>query len=117
MGLISGEVKVLDLLQRIFEAGIVGAGGAGFPTHIKLNCKTEYFIINAAECEPLLHTDKYLMEHYPKEIVRATEEVSKFLNVKETHLAIKRVNEKQIEILEKTIKEMGSSIKIFHLDN
>ena len=46
----------MNILDRIFEAGIVGCGGAGFPTHVKLNTEVEYFIVNAAECEPLLRT-------------------------------------------------------------
>ncbi|MBU5584017.1 hypothetical protein KQJ29_30585, partial [Enterococcus sp. S181_ASV_20] len=49
------------LLDQITAAGIVGCGGAGFPTAVKYNTKTEYFIINAAECEPLLKTDHYVM--------------------------------------------------------
>ena len=39
----------------IFEAGVVGAGGAGFPTHVKLSGQADTLLINAAECEPLLH--------------------------------------------------------------
>ena len=50
-----------DLLSLIKKAGIVGAGGAGFPTHAKLNAKAEYVIINGAECEPLLRVDQQLM--------------------------------------------------------
>ena len=50
--------------QDIFEAGVVGAGGAGFPTHVKLAGKADTVVINAAECEPLLHKDK--------EVLRAT---------------------------------------------
>lgn len=53
----------MTLLEQIKEAGIVGCGGAGFPTHVKLNCTVEYLIINAAECEPLLRTDRFLMLH------------------------------------------------------
>lgn len=50
----------LSFIDTVKDAGIVGAGGAGFPTHVKLNAKAEYFIVNAAECEPLIETDKYL---------------------------------------------------------
>jgi Na+-translocating ferredoxin:NAD+ oxidoreductase RnfC subunit len=49
---------------------VVGAGGAGFPTHIKLNCKAEIAIANGAECEPLLHVDQMVMQSSAKEIVR-----------------------------------------------
>ena len=50
----------MDFLECVKSAGVVGAGGAGFPTHVKLNAKAEYFIVNVAECEPLIETDKYL---------------------------------------------------------
>ena len=39
-----------NLLDIIAQSGIVGAGGAGFPTHVKLNAQAEYVIINGAEC-------------------------------------------------------------------
>ena len=44
----------MNLTQAVREAGVVGAGGAGFPTHVKLNASAECFIVNAAECEPLI---------------------------------------------------------------
>ena len=60
----------MDLLNKIKDAGVVGCGGAGFPTHIKLNAKPDYFIINGAECEPLLHTDRYIMTHLADRLIR-----------------------------------------------
>lgn len=42
----------MSLLEQVKEAGVIGAGGAGFPTHAKLNCKAEYILMNGAECEP-----------------------------------------------------------------
>ena len=59
----------IDYIQRIKDAGIVGAGGAGFPTHVKLNATCETVIINGAECEPLLKVDQQLMEFYPQEVI------------------------------------------------
>ena len=53
----------MNLLEMVEVAGIVGCGGAGFPTHIKWNAKAEHFIVNAVECEPLLGTDRFLMRH------------------------------------------------------
>ena len=47
--------------EMIAEAGVVGAGGAGFPTHVKLAGKADTVVINAAECEPLLHKDKEVL--------------------------------------------------------
>ena len=61
----------MSLKEKIYNAGIVGAGGAGFPSHIKLPEKVEYLIANAAECEPLLKTDQFLMLKYAEKIVKA----------------------------------------------
>jgi len=49
------------LLEQVAEAGVVGAGGAGFPTHVKLGAKADTVLVNAAECEPLLHKDKEIL--------------------------------------------------------
>ena len=51
-------------LEQIAEAGVVGAGGAGFPTHLKLAGKADTVLVNAAECEPLLHKDKEVLREY-----------------------------------------------------
>ena len=58
---------IIDAIRR---SGIVGAGGAGFPTHVKFDTKAEVIIVNAAECEPLLRVDQQLCRHYALELVR-----------------------------------------------
>lgn len=58
------------IIDRVHSAGVVGAGGAGFPTHVKLATKVDTVIANGAECEPLLHADRHLMARYPDEILR-----------------------------------------------
>ena len=54
----------MELIERIREAGVVGAGGAGFPTDKKLDCRADVFIVNGIECEPLLRTDRHAMEQH-----------------------------------------------------
>jgi len=51
-------------VEDVAEAGVVGAGGAGFPTHVKLAAHADTLLINAAECEPLLHKDKEVLREY-----------------------------------------------------
>lgn len=51
----------MDYVSLVKEMGVVGAGGAGFPTHVKISSKAETVLVNAAECEPLLHKDKQLL--------------------------------------------------------
>ena len=58
-----------QILEKIKQAGVIGAGGAGFPTHVKLSCSADIVIANGAECEPLLRTDRLLMENHPKKIM------------------------------------------------
>ena len=50
-----------SLIQSIRAAGVVGEGGAGFPTHVKYDAAVETVIANGCECEPLLYTDQHLM--------------------------------------------------------
>lgn len=56
-------------VEQIAEAGIVGAGGAGFPTHVKLKAQVDTVLLNGAECEPLLHKDKEILKHFTAEVI------------------------------------------------
>jgi Na+-translocating ferredoxin:NAD+ oxidoreductase RnfC subunit len=56
-------------VHDVAEAGVVGAGGAGFPTHVKLAAKADTLLVNAAECEPLLHKDKEVLREYAEGVV------------------------------------------------
>ena len=58
-----------DVSSKVREAGVVGAGGAGFPTHIKLAAQAEIVLVNGAECEPLLKSDQQLAAMYPELVV------------------------------------------------
>lgn len=60
----------VDIVKAIREAGVVGAGGAGFPTHVKIGSKAGCVIINGAECEPLLRVDQQLMRERAKELLQ-----------------------------------------------
>jgi Na+-translocating ferredoxin:NAD+ oxidoreductase RnfC subunit len=59
----------MTLDRGLRECGVVGAGGAGFPTSVKAAARVEFVIANGAECEPLLHKDAELMKHFPEEIL------------------------------------------------
>jgi Na+-translocating ferredoxin:NAD+ oxidoreductase RnfC subunit len=108
---------VMSLLDLIRDAGVVGAGGAGFPTHIKLNCNVEYLIVNGAECEPLLYTDKYIMNTHPDEILEAMESAGAAVSADKVIIAVKGVNKKEISSLKDAIKKRKSRVEIFQLDN
>lgn len=107
----------MNLIQKIYDAGVVGAGGAGFPTHIKLSCSVEYLIVNGAECEPLLETDKYLMRTNSFKIIKAMEEVAEQINAKRLMIGLKAKYKEEIKALKKTIQEQDSKVELFLLDN
>jgi Na+-translocating ferredoxin:NAD+ oxidoreductase RnfC subunit len=58
-----------EIVAKIAEAGVVGAGGAGFPTHVKAKASADIVIANGCECEPLLETDKYVMKERADELL------------------------------------------------
>ncbi len=60
-------------LDTIRECGVVGAGGAGFPTDVKLKASADTIILNAAECEPLLHKDKEVLKHFGDDVLAGLE--------------------------------------------
>ena len=105
------------LLEQITSAGIVGCGGAGFPTAAKYNTKAEYFIINAAECEPLLKTDHYVMNHYADECIQAIAAVGKLLEAEHIVIATKEHYTKEINALETAIQAQNAPISIFKMKN
>jgi Na+-translocating ferredoxin:NAD+ oxidoreductase RnfC subunit len=80
------------IVEKIREAGVVGAGGAGFPAHFKYDCQVEILIANGAECEPLLYKDKELMRQFPEEVRRGIELVAEATGAKRSILGIKAKN-------------------------
>lgn len=88
------------VLEKVKQAGVAGAGGAGFPTHVKIACKAEYVIVNCAECEPLIKSDKYLMEQHSQEIVTGLEAVMDCTGAKYGVLAVKHKNKTAVGALE-----------------
>ncbi|MEM1485478.1 4Fe-4S dicluster domain-containing protein [Oscillospiraceae bacterium PP1C4] len=105
----------MDLIEAVKAAGVAGAGGAGFPTHIKLSAKADCLIINAVECEPLIETDKYLTRTFPDKIVSATDLVANHIGAARRVLALKGKYAAEIAALKGAIAKAGSSIEIFEL--
>jgi Na+-translocating ferredoxin:NAD+ oxidoreductase RnfC subunit len=76
-------------LSAIESNGVVGAGGAGFPTHVKLKAQADTIILNAAECEPLLHKDKELLRAYGEEVIAGLEAARRLVGASEAIIGIK----------------------------
>ena len=107
----------MNLLDMVREAGIVGAGGAGFPTHVKLESKAEYILLNGAECEPLLRVDQQLMELFPDEIIKGFEAAGKFVGASKALIGIKEKHKKVISILQERIDalQLGNFVEVKEL--
>ncbi|MDO8539635.1 MAG: 4Fe-4S dicluster domain-containing protein [Opitutaceae bacterium] len=88
-----------SLVARVREAGVVGAGGGGFPTHVKLAAKAETVIANGAECEPLLHKDAAIMEHEAAAIVRGMLLSMEAVGAREGVVGIKAKNTHAVEAI------------------
>ena len=78
------------LKEQIRNAGVVGAGGAGFPTHVKLADGIETILINGTECEPLLKTDFYLLANYAKRLEETLQTLLEITGAKNGVIGIKK---------------------------
>lgn len=91
------------LKQLMRDNGIVGCGGAGFPSYAKLNDKADTLIINCAECEPLLRLHRQLIEVRAKEIVETASFIAKTIGAKEVVIGIKAAYKKAVAALRNQI--------------
>ncbi|MGN6367565.1 MAG: SLBB domain-containing protein [Phycisphaerae bacterium] len=103
-----------DLLATIESCGIVGAGGAGFPTHIKLKAKADTLLLNAAECEPLLHKDKELLRAYPQEILAGLEAARHLVGADKAVIGIKY---KYTDVIETLRSHLARNMEIAELSD
>ena len=88
-----------ELSNILQQNGIVGAGGAGFPTYAKLNENAETLILNCAECEPLLRLHRQLLEKYAQEIVETFHLIGQAVGAKELVIGNKKAYTKTIDAL------------------
>ncbi len=93
------------LLSLIDEAGIVGAGGGGFPAAVKLAGNFSHYIANGAECEPMLHKDIELMERHPKEIAEMLAIMRDATDAQNTYFAAKEKYKKKKQKISPFLKK------------
>ena len=96
-------MKITELSEILRECGVVGAGGAGFPSYAKLNEKADTVILNCAECEPLLKLHRQVMAEYADEILYAMHEVAVATGAQNMIIAIKPNYKKAIAAIEDVI--------------
>ena len=102
------QALLIDQLKHMVkDAGIVGMGGAAFPTHVKLSPPPEkpidVVIISGAECEPYLTADYRVMLQYPREIIEGTKIIMMILGVTETYIGIEDNKPDAIEVMTKAV--------------
>ena len=92
-----------QLKTALREAGVVGAGGAGFPTYAKLSEKADTLILNCAECEPLLRLHRQVLKLYTYEILSTLYEISKLTGIKDIIIGIKASYKETVDAINSQI--------------
>lgn len=108
-----------EILAKIAECGIVGLGGAAFPTHIKLSPppgkKAEFLLVNGAECEPYLTSDYRIMLENSEEILIGVKLMMLALGVKKAYVGIEENKTKAIKKMKEIASKAYQNIKIVSL--
>src|SRR5579871_570809 len=92
------------LSQTLRDMGVVGAGGAGFPTYVKAQSKVEFLIANGAECEPLIHKDAELMKHFASGILDGMTSMMESTGATSGKFGIKTKNAESLEALKHSLR-------------
>ena len=104
----------MELVDIIHEGGLVGMGGATFPTHVKLSGgigKVDTVIINAGECEPYITADDRLCREHPEEVISGLKVIMKIFGLKEGHIGIEDNKPEAIKILKSNLSN-GDGISV-----
>ena len=104
-----------ELIGIIREAGIVGMGGASFPTHVKLSGsigKIDTIIVNAGECEPYITSDDRLCREMPKELISGIQIIMKILGLQEAHIGIEDNKPEAIRALKANVADSGVIVDV-----
>ncbi len=90
-----------DVIQKTQSAGVVGAGGAGFPMHVKLGAKNvEYYLVNGAECEPLMRKDRELMTHFADEVIKGLQYAADTVGAEHRVVGLKSKHKNAVKALQ-----------------
>ncbi len=100
----------MNIVEQVRQAGVVGAGGGGFPTHVKLAAQADTVIANGAECEPLLHKDAAVMERQAVEMVRGIQLAMQAVGAKSGVVGIKEKNKQAVAAV--TAACQGTTVKV-----
>lgn len=107
-----------DIVERVKNCGIVGMGGAGFPTYVKYMTpkKQKLLIVNAVECEPYLSCDNISVRRNIEKIIRGIKYILKAIGAPKAVIAIKKDKKEVVDVLKKYLANQ-KNINIFPLKN
>ena len=103
------------LAEQVKQAGVVGCGGVGFPTHVKVGAGAEYVIANGAECEPLLRVDQQMMIAQASELIEGLELISEAVGAGRSIIALKKKYRGAVDALRTEIARRHSRVELFLL--
>ncbi len=108
-----------EIVDKVRAAGVVGAGGAGFPTHIKLQFDVQRVLANGASCEPLLTSDPYLMTHHADLVLDGLATAMECTAADRATICLKSKHGQAVTRLGRTISNMGFTgrIDVFELED
>lgn len=106
----------LHICDIIKNAGIIGAEGAGFPTHVKLSADADIVIANGAECDPILETDRHLLVNEAGKVIEGLKLAMQACGASRGIIAIKRKHKDISAVIEGLLKD-EASIELLLLDN
>ncbi len=98
--------------EQIRNAGVVGCGGAGFPSHVKAASAVEFVLANGAECEPLLHKDLELLKREPDAVVNGMVQLMSSTGAKHGVLGIKKKYEDQLGGVRSSLERTDIELKL-----
>lgn len=112
-------LEASELRKRVEEAGVVGMGGAGFPTHIKLappkEAKVDTLILNGAECEPYLTTDQALMRERAEGVVEGAKIILKILEIERCLIGVEENKPDALQRIKEVATQAGGQIEVVAL--
>ncbi|MBU1070346.1 SLBB domain-containing protein [Myxococcota bacterium] len=113
------KVSKKEILKRIRDAGVVGAGGAGFPTHVKYDAAVEVVVANGAECEPLVRADRLTMQNHPREVVLGMLYAMEAVGASRGIIGLKAKYKDAIAALDEQIQlqKVADRVSLFKLDD
>lgn len=100
----------MNLADQVRQAGVVGAGGGGFPTHVKLGAEADTVIANGAECEPLLHKDAVVMERKAGDLVKGMQLAMDAVGAKDGVIGIKGKKKAAVEAVRAACE--GTTVRV-----